>query len=59
MAYQGQPPTCGVRMTPKLIGQLQRLSNEVFVHPNYYNTYTLARYTAPSSPELGVSQEPA
>ena len=57
MAYQGQPPTCGVRMTPKLIGQLQRLSNEVFVHPELLQYIVqLARYTrAHPLLKLGVS----
>lgn len=57
MAYQGQPPSCDIRMTPKLVSQLQRLSDEVFIHPELMQYIVhLARYTrAHSHVKLGVS----
>ena len=46
MAYQGKAPVCQARMTPKLISQLQRLADKVFIHPELIKyIVSLARWT--------------
>ncbi len=56
-AYQGQAPTCHPHMTPKLISQLQRLADKVFVHPELIQyIISLARYTRHhQGTKLGIS----
>lgn len=56
-AYQGRSPSCAPQMTPKLIKQLQRLADEVFVHPELMQYIVrLARYTRQHSHiRLGIS----
>ena len=56
-AYQGKVPSCHARMTPRLITQLQRLADEVFIHPELIQYIVrLARFTRKHQQlKLGVS----
>ena len=55
--YQKSAPTCTARMTPKIILKLQRLADEVFVHPELLQyVVSLARMTRSSAQiKLGIS----
>ena len=57
MAYQGKAPVCQARMTPKLISQLQRLADKVFIHPELIKyIVSLARWTRGTPHvKLGIS----
>ena len=55
--YQKRPPTCVARMTPQIVIKLQRLADEVFIHPELLQyIVNLARATRnASSIKLGIS----
>lgn len=55
--YQKRPPSCVARMTPQIVVKLQRLADEVFIHPELLQyIVSLARVTRKSSQiKLGIS----